>query len=258
MTRPAVAVCAASVDARIAQLQGEDQQHGQRHHHVDAGDDHPVDLALQRRGGVAEGARLTGEFAGVAVLAHRVDLVAGRSRRCRRSRRGPGRPRCLRTPSASPVSIDSSRVIPREPVTSPSATSWSPGATSTTSPGTISSASRLGCGAVADHLGVGGDQHRQLVERALRLQLLADADVGVDHRDQAEDRVGVEAKADVEHEEDADDRVEEGEDVAGDDARGRTRGGPPAGGPSSRSRFAAVALERPCSIAGVRSSVSIQ
>ncbi len=52
-------------------------------------------------------------------------------------------PASLRTPSASPVSIDSSRVIPREPLTAPSATSWSPGATSIRSPGTISSASRL-------------------------------------------------------------------------------------------------------------------
>ena len=52
-------------------------------------------------------------------------------------------PASLRTPSASPVSIDSSSVIPRVLSTSPSATSWSPGATSTTSPGTISSASRL-------------------------------------------------------------------------------------------------------------------
>ena len=51
-------------------------------------------------------------------------------------------PRPLRTPSASPVSIDSSSVIPRVRITSPSATSWSPGSTAITSPGTISSASR--------------------------------------------------------------------------------------------------------------------
>ena len=50
-------------------------------------------------------------------------------------------PRPLRTPSASPVSIDSSSVIPRLRITSPSATSWSPGSTSTTSPGTTSVAS---------------------------------------------------------------------------------------------------------------------
>ncbi len=47
------------------------------------------------------------------------------------------------TPSASPVSIDSSSVIPRLAIASPSATSWSPGSTAIASPGTISSASRL-------------------------------------------------------------------------------------------------------------------
>ena len=46
--------------------------------------------------------------------------------------------------------------------------------------------------AVADDPRVRRDQHRELVERLLRLQLLADADVGVDDRDQAEERVGVE------------------------------------------------------------------
>ncbi len=50
-------------------------------------------------------------------------------------------PRPLRTPSASPVSIDSSSVMPRVRITSPSATSWSPGSTWTTSPGTTSVAS---------------------------------------------------------------------------------------------------------------------
>jgi hypothetical protein len=44
-------------------------------------------------------------------------------------------------PSLSPVSSDSSIVIPREAITSPSAISWSPGPTWTTSPGTTSLAS---------------------------------------------------------------------------------------------------------------------
>ena len=75
-------------------------------------------------------------------------------------------PAPLRIPSASPVSIDSSRVIPRLAITSPSATSWSPGSTATTSPGTTSSAQQLDHGAVADDLGVRGDQDRELVEGA--------------------------------------------------------------------------------------------
>ncbi len=44
-------------------------------------------------------------------------------------------------PSASPVSIDSSRVRPRLAITSPSAISWSPGLSAMTSPGTTSVAS---------------------------------------------------------------------------------------------------------------------
>ena len=52
------------------------------------------------------------------------------------SRRSPSP---LRTPSDSPVRMDSSIVRPREERTTPSATSWSPGSTRTTSPGTTSS-----------------------------------------------------------------------------------------------------------------------
>src|SRR4051794_16056369 len=48
-------------------------------------------------------------------------------------------PSPFRTPSDSPVRIDSSIVRPREERTMPSATSWSPGSTRTTSPGTTSS-----------------------------------------------------------------------------------------------------------------------
>ena len=115
--------------------------------------------------------------------------------------------------------------MPRLAITSPSATSWSPGSTADDVAGDDLVGQQLDHGAVADDLGPGRDQHRQLVQGRLRLQLLADADVGVDDGDQAEERVGVEPEPEVEHEEDADDRVEEGEDVAGDDARGRARGG---------------------------------
>ena len=71
------------------------------------------------------------------------------------STRSPG---TLCTPSASPVSIDSSRVIPRLEIASPSATSWSPGSIAITSPGTTCSArsgtsepsrSTLACGATS-------------------------------------------------------------------------------------------------------------
>ena len=178
-----------------AQLEGEQQEHRQRHHHVGAGDDHPVDLVLQRRGRVAEGARLAGELAGVALLAHRVDHGSGRSPRCRRSRRAPGRraPCGPRRPRRSASTRRASsrgwrsprrrRRAGRRARPRPRRRARPPRRAGSTT-----------C-AVADHLRLRRDQHRQLVEGALRLQLLADADVGVDDRDQAEDRVGEEARA---------------------------------------------------------------
>ena len=75
--------------------------------------------------------------------------------------------------------------------------------------------------AVTHGLRLRGDQQREAVERLLRLQLLADPDVAVDHRDEAEEGVGEEAEREHDDEEDADDQVEEREDVAGDDARHR-------------------------------------
>ena len=134
------------------------------------------------------------------------------------SARSPTR---LRTPSASPVSIDSSRVSPRLSATSPSATSWSPGSTRIQSPGTTSSASSSTNPPSRTTSRLRGDQQREAVERLLRLQLLPDADVAVDHRDEAEERVGEQAEREHDDEEDADDQVEEREDVPGDDARHR-------------------------------------
>ena len=127
-------------------------------------------------------------------------------------------PSPLRTPSASPVSIDSSRIMPRVWITSPSATSWSPGSMCDDVAGHHFARHQLDHRAVPRHLRVRSDQHRQLVEGRLCLQLLADPDVGVDHRDQPEQRVRVQPERHVEDEEDADDRVEQREDVAGDDA----------------------------------------
>ena len=89
------------------------------------------------------------------------------------------------------------------------------------SPGTTSSAVSSTSAPVADRLRPRRDQQRELVEGLLRLQLLADADRGVDDRDQAEDRVGPEAEREDEDEEAADDRVEQRQDVGGDDARHR-------------------------------------
>ena len=146
---------------------------------------------------------------------------SGPSRRCRTSPRASGRPARLRIPSDSPVSSDSSTVSPRVSTTGPSATNWSPGSTRRRRRGRprwrVSSTSAP----VADHLRPRGDQQREVVEGLLRLQLLADADVGVDDRDQPEERVGEQAQGDHQDEEGADDRVEQRQDVRPDDARDR-------------------------------------
>ena len=252
MTSPAVAVCAASTRSTRAQLEGDQQQHRQRQHRPGAGDDHLVDLGLQRRGRVAEGARLAGQPRPRSSPRGPRRRGSGPSRRCRTSPESARSPSSLRTPSASPVSIDSSMVRPRLANASPSATSWSPGSTATTSPGTTSSARRLTTCPSRSTFAVGRHQDRELVEGALRLQLLADPDVGVDDRDQPEDARRRRAPGErIEDEEAADDRVEEGEDVAGDDARGRARGG------LGRRRRACAGvppppvLDSPCSVVGV-------
>ncbi len=123
---------------------------------------------------------------------------SGRSRRCRRSRRAPGRRARLRIPSASPVSIDSSSVMPRRGDRLAVGDQLVAGADRDDVAGDDLVAEQLDHRAVADDPGPRRDQHRQLVERRLRLQLLADPDVGVDHRDQAEERVGVEPEPEVE------------------------------------------------------------
>ncbi len=78
--------------------------------------------------------------------------------------------------------------------------------------------------AVPDRLRLRRDQQREALQRLLRLDLLPDPDVAVDHRDEAEERVGEQPEREHDDEEDADDQVEEGEDVAGDDARDRAAG----------------------------------
>ena len=213
-----------------------------------------VHLLLQRRGRVAEGARLAGHLLGVGVLANRVDLVvarAGDRERAPESARWPGR---LRTPSASPVSTDSSSVRPRASVTSPSATSWSPGSTRIHVARHDLVGAQLDEPAVADHaFALGATRSARLLEDLLRLQLLADADVAVDDRDEAEERVGEQAQREDDDEEAADDRVEEGEDVARDD---RSR---PSGSSDPRAvRACAAASPPPCSESppGCRSSLT--
>ena len=212
------------VEADAADPEGEDQDRRQRDHHVGAGDDDAVDLDLEGGGGMAEGARLAGEAAGVALLADRVDdVVAGAG-----DAEGAGED-AVAEALLDPVGLAGQQRLVEGHAAGRDRLAVGDqlvaGADGDHVAGDDLGREQLDDGAVADDPGARRDQDRQLVEGRLRLQLLADADVGVDHRDQAEDRVRVEAQRQVEDEEDADDRVEEGEDVAGDDARDRARGG---------------------------------
>ena len=135
------------------------------------------------------------------------------------SRRSPSR---FRTPSDSPVRIDSSMVSPREETDDAVRDELVAGLDPHDVAGDdlVARVSSTYC-AVPDHVRLRGDEQRELVERLLRLQLLADPDRRVDHRDQPEQGVGEQPQREHDHEEDGEDRVEEREDVAGDDARHR-------------------------------------
>ena len=110
-------------------------------------------------------------------------------------------------------------------MTSPSATSWSPGSTRTTSPGTTSSARSSVDLAVADRPAPAARPAAAswssvsfaLISWRIPMQLLT---IAIRPK-----RASANRPSDrIEDEEDADDRVEEREDVAGDDAGGRAAG----------------------------------
>ena len=127
----------------------------------------------------------------------------------------------LRIPSDSPVSSDSSTVSPRVSTTGAVGDQLVAGLDPDDVAGDDLVGAQLDHAAVADRLRPRRDQQRELVERLLRLQLLADPDRRVDDRDQAEERVGPQPEREDEDEEAADDRVEQRQDVGGDDARHR-------------------------------------
>ena len=86
---PAVAVCAASVKSVSRRLSATSSDDRERHQHDRRRPEDPVDLLLERRGRVAELARLAGDLLGVGVLADRVDLVVARARDRERAREQP-------------------------------------------------------------------------------------------------------------------------------------------------------------------------
>ena len=91
-------------------------------------------------------------------------------------------------PSASPVSSASSSVSPRLDDHLAVGDELVAGLDDDDVAGHDLVGEELGHLAVADRLRLGGDEDRELVERPLRLQLLADPDVGVDDRDHPEER----------------------------------------------------------------------
>ena len=179
-----------------------------------------VDLELQRRGRVAELARLAGDLLGVAVLAHGIDFVAARARDPERAREHP-----VSGPLADPVRLaGEQRLVDAQPARLHHRAVGDELVARLDSDDVARHdlvAAELDQAAVADHLRARRDQERELVERLLGLQLLADADARVDDRDQAEERVRPQPEREDEDEEDADDRVEERQRVGDDDARHR-------------------------------------
>lgn len=130
------------------------------------------DLGDKRRAGLAEHAP------GVACRADRGDAVGpgARHHECAVSKLMS----CARgTDSGSPVRIDSSRRRSTAVLNSPSATTWSPARTSTTSPKTTSDAGTLR----AEHIGMGRDELRESFQRPLGADLLGNSDLRVRHQD---------------------------------------------------------------------------
>jgi hypothetical protein len=172
---------------------------------------------------VAEGLRLARDFAGVALLADRVDDVVAGARDAEGARKHP-----VALALADPVGLAGQQgLVHRQPAGFGDLAVGDElvaGADRDQVAGHDLVGDQLHLGPVADDPRVGGDEDGDFVQRLLRLLLLVDTDAGVDDGDQAEDRVGVEPEPDVEDEEAGDDRVEEGEDVGGDDARQRARG----------------------------------
>ena len=196
------------VEGRVARLQGDDQHDRERDHQPGARLEHQVDLVLQRRGGVAEGTRLARDLLGVAVLTNRVHLVVAGPGDAERTRERP-----VADPLADTVGLTGEHgLVEGQPAALRHLAVRH------------QLVSRLDSDPVAGHDLVGtqldqlaipddprlrGHQQGEAVERLLGLQLLPDADVAVDHRDEAEESVGKQAEREHDDEEDADDQVEE-------------------------------------------------
>ena len=169
---------------------------------------------------MAEGPGLAGDLLGVAVLAHRVDLVVARAGDAEGARERP-----LPEPLADAVGLAGEHRLVEGEAAALGHLAVGDQLVAGLDPDPVARDDLLGAQldqlAVADDLRLRRDQQREALERLLRLQLLPDPDVAVDHRDEAEERVGEQPQREHDDEEDADDQVEEGEDVAGDDARDR-------------------------------------
>ena len=179
---------------------------------------HGVDLDLQRRGGVAELPRLAGDLGRVAVLADRVDFIVARARDPERARE-----HSVAGPFADPVRLAGEQRLVHREAARVDHRAVGDQLIAGLDPDDVAGddlvRGQLDDAAVADRLGARRDQQRELVERLLGLQLLADPDRRVDDRDQAEEGVGEEPERQHQDEEHRDDPVEQGEDVRSDDAR---------------------------------------
>ncbi len=201
----------------------EQQQDRQRDHDDRGHPQHAVDLELQRRRWMAEGTGLPGDLLGVALLADGIDLVVGGSHEAERAGEEP-----VALVLADPVGLPGQDRLVHGQAPRGHDDAVGHELIARLDEHDVARhhlvAAELRQPAVPHGAGLRRDQDRQAVEGLLRPQLLANPDRRVDHRDQAEEGVGEQAEGQHEDEEGPEDRVEEREDVAGDDARHRAAG----------------------------------
>src|SRR5829696_10501291 len=211
-------------EGRVVEREDDEEDHRDRREREARRLEHRVHLDLKRRRRMAELPRLARDLLRVAVLAHRVELVVAGARDRERAGEHP-----VGRALADPVRLaGQERLVDRESARVDKRAVGDElvaGLDADDVAGDDLVRRQLDDAAVADDPGARRDQEREPVQGLLGLQLLANPDRGVDDGDQPEKSIRPEAEREDQDEEDADDRVEQRQDVGGDDARDRAARG---------------------------------
>ena len=206
------------VERHVADRERDQQEHCERHHHDRGRAQHAVDLDLKWRGWMAERPGFARHLLRVAVAANGIHLVVARAREAEGAREQP-----IAIALADSLGLTGEDRLVQHQATRGDDHAVGDELVAGLDPDQIAGDDLLG--AQLDRLAVAHghrprrDQECELVERLLGLQLLANPDRRVDHRDEPEQGIGEQSQRQHEDEEGAQDGIEEGEDVAGDDAR---------------------------------------